>query len=147
MKTLRFAASTLASMHPKPFQVPTAASSQAPLQGSVGLLSTLWRWIQARQIGKSNTKRLQVTSSVSLGEKRFVAVVQVDGQQFLVGGGATGVSLLAQLEKKESFGEVLQETATAPEKKPVKRASKQMVTQADKPRTKRAGNQAWWSTL
>lgn len=143
MKTLRFAASTLDSAHPQPFQVPSAPSSQAHLPAGAGLLSMLWRWFKDKQVARSNTKRLQVTSSVSLGEKRFVAVVQVDGRQFLVGGGATGVSLLAQLDKKESFGEVLQETTAVPEKKPVKRATRQ----ADKPRTKRAVNQAWWSTL
>jgi hypothetical protein len=42
-------------------------------------------------------KRLQVQESVSLGEKRFVAIVQVDGQQFLLGGAPNSVSLLAQL--------------------------------------------------
>jgi hypothetical protein len=66
----------------------------------------------------------------------------VDGFQFLVGGGASNVSLLAQLDKKESFGEVLQETATAPEKKPVKRATGQI----DKPKVRQSKAQAW-STL
>jgi flagellar biogenesis protein FliO len=83
-----------------------------------------------------------VTSSVSLGEKRFVAVVQVDGLQFLVGGGASNVSLLAQLDRKESFGEVLEQTASAPEKKAAKRATRLMA----KPRTKQSKAQ-WWSTL
>jgi flagellar biogenesis protein FliO len=85
---------------------------------------------------------LQVTSSVSLGEKRFVAVVQVDGLQFLVGGGASNVALLAQLDRKESFGEVLEQTASVPEKKPVKRANRPI----DKPRTRQSKAQ-WWSTL
>ena len=107
MKTLRFAASTLDSVHSQPFQVPSAPSSQAHLPAGAGLLSMLWRWFKDKQVARSNTKRLQVTSSVSLGEKRFVAVVQVDGRQFLVGGGATGVSLLAQLDKKESFDHLL----------------------------------------
>ena len=35
---------------------------------------------------------------LSLGEKRFVAIVQVDGEQFLLGGSATQVALLAKLE-------------------------------------------------
>jgi flagellar biogenesis protein FliO len=55
---------------------------------------------------------LQVGATVSLGEKRFVAVIQIDGLEFLIGGGATNVALLAQLNKKESFGDLLQETMT-----------------------------------
>jgi len=38
---------------------------------------------------------------VSLGEKRFVAVVCLEGREFLVGGGASGVSLLTQLGSRE----------------------------------------------
>lgn len=142
MKTLRFASSTLESIQPQPFQVPSARNAEAPVHVSSSLIATILRWIKTKQFTRSNTKRLQVTSSVSLGEKRFVAVVQVDGLQFLVGGGGSNVSLLAQLDKKESFSEVLQETATAPEKKPIKRATRQI----DKPRAKRSGTQ-WWSTL
>jgi len=53
-----------------------------------------------------------VAASVSLGDKRFVALIQIDGLQFLIGGGATNVALLAQLNGKESFGALLQETMT-----------------------------------
>ena len=43
-------------------------------------------------------RRLQVTETVQLGEKRFVAILRVDGEQFLIGGSATGVSLLSNLQ-------------------------------------------------
>jgi hypothetical protein len=43
-------------------------------------------------------KRLCVAETVSLGEKRFVALLKLDGQEFLIGGGSTGVSVLAMLE-------------------------------------------------
>jgi flagellar biogenesis protein FliO len=33
-----------------------------------------------------------------MGEKRFVAIVEVEAQRFLVGGGSAGVSLLARLD-------------------------------------------------
>jgi flagellar biogenesis protein FliO len=33
-----------------------------------------------------------------MGEKRFVAIVEVEEQRFLVGGGSAGVSLLARLD-------------------------------------------------
>jgi flagellar biogenesis protein FliO len=59
-----------------------------------------------------------VAASVSLGDKRFIAVVQVDGLQFLIGGGATNVALLAQLKGKESFEDLLKETLSVQGKEP-----------------------------
>lgn len=147
MKTQRFGASMPVSNHPQPFAVSPAAAPPMPWRNVTGLLSRAWAWIQEKQAARSSARRLQVTSTVSLGEKRFVAVVQVDEMQFLVGGGASSVSLLAQLDKKEpidneSFGEVLRETGTAPAKKPVLRASKGI----EEPRGRRARAGAW-STL
>jgi flagellar biogenesis protein FliO len=69
-----------------------------PLKAGVGLLSRAWAWFRAKQLAQSSTRRLRVAETVSLGEKRFVAVIQVDGQQFLIGGGATSVNLLAKLD-------------------------------------------------
>ena len=42
-------------------------------------------------------RRLRVTDTVSLGEKRFVSIVEVDGARFLIGGAVGSVSLLAAL--------------------------------------------------
>jgi hypothetical protein len=84
-------------------------------QGNSGLLSRAVNWIRKRQQGRSNTRRLQVAATVSLGEKRFAAVIQVDGQQFLIGGGATNVALLAQLNGTGSFGTLLKESMVAPQ--------------------------------
>jgi len=39
---------------------------------------------------------LRVAETVSLGEKRFVALIRVEESEFLIGGGASSVSLLAQ---------------------------------------------------
>ena len=35
---------------------------------------------------------------VPLGEKRFLAVVWMEGREFLIGGGASGVSVVTQLD-------------------------------------------------
>jgi flagellar biogenesis protein FliO len=40
---------------------------------------------------------MRLIESISLGEKRFIGVIQVDGCEFLVGGGADSVAVLAQL--------------------------------------------------
>jgi Flagellar biosynthesis protein, FliO len=76
-------------------------------------VSQLWIWIKERQVSRCGTKRLQVSESVSLGDKRFVAVIEVDGLQFLIGGGPSNISMLAQLNSTEKFGEVLSETINA----------------------------------
>jgi flagellar biogenesis protein FliO len=48
---------------------------------------------------------LKVAETVSLGEKRFVTILQVDGEQFLVGGSPSNIVLLARLEvKPDTFG-------------------------------------------
>jgi flagellar biogenesis protein FliO len=60
---------------------------------------------------------LRLVETLSLGDKRFVSIVKVDGEQFLLGGSASSLILLAKLdgsnreptdnqEAKASFGEV-----------------------------------------
>jgi flagellar biogenesis protein FliO len=91
------------------------------LRTRTGLLSRMWRWLQARKVARSSTKRLRVAETVSLGEKRFVAVVQVDGRHFLLAGGPTNIALLAQLTADVNFEEVLKKTMTVPGKRRAKR--------------------------
>lgn len=72
------------------------------LQHSRGLLSLAWRWIQTLSVARKSQKRLQVCETASLGEKRFIAVIKVDGRDFLIGGGAANVSLLASLGESDA---------------------------------------------
>lgn len=57
-----------------------------------------WKWVVRKRTQQLATRRLRVAETVSLGEKRFVSIVHVDGTQFLLGGAAGSVSLLAVLE-------------------------------------------------
>lgn len=86
-----------------------------------GLLSRFREWIQSRRLARSSDRRLRVAETVSLGEKRFVAVVQVDGRHFLLAGGPANIVLLAQLHAKDDFQEVLKKTMTVPVNPPAKR--------------------------
>jgi len=70
------------------------------------VLAKGWNWLQRRLKTQQSKKRLRVCESVSLGEKRFIAVVQVDGEQFLVGGSSSSVSTLAHLEQPREFADV-----------------------------------------
>jgi hypothetical protein len=60
-------------------------------------LRRAWSWLHAKY-SLTATKRLRVAETISLGEKRFVALISLEGREFLIGGGASGVSLLAQLD-------------------------------------------------
>ncbi len=70
-----------------------------PTPQSATALSALvrgWSWLNAKY-KISAPKRLRVAETISLGEKRFVALVSVEGREFLIGGGPAGVSLMTQL--------------------------------------------------
>ncbi|MGB8771254.1 MAG: flagellar biosynthetic protein FliO [Candidatus Korobacteraceae bacterium] len=73
---------------------------------------TLWARVlgafAAVRVGRK-PRRLRLCESLSLGEKRFVAVIQYEGQQFLVGGGASSLSLLARLGEAPDFATVMTE--------------------------------------
>ena len=85
----------------KPVTLETAAPSLAqagqPQRTGSRVLAHIWSWLHAKY-ALSSTKRLRVMEMVPLGEKRFLAVVSVEGREFLIGGGASGVSVVTQLE-------------------------------------------------
>ena len=55
-------------------------------------------------------KTLHLRETLPLGEKRFVAVVEVDQERFLIGASANSVSMLARLQAPESFARTLERT-------------------------------------
>ena len=75
--------------------------SQTSLPRLLTALNQSWAWLrQQRTLQRLHprSRRLQVHETVQLGEKRFVSILRVDGEQFLIGGSPTGISLLAALE-------------------------------------------------
>ena len=103
-----------------PAAMPPAALLDGRVRGSVGrfevgpfvrmasdCLRRGWRWLQVRRKWQLSSKRLLLCESVSLGEKRFLAIVKVDDRQFLVGGAAGNVSMLATLGGKSEFAALL----------------------------------------
>jgi hypothetical protein len=88
--------------------IPTKNSPSRYVSALRNICQTVCGWVQVQKAARSNTKRLHVAESVSLGDKRFVAVVHVDGLQFLIGGSATSVSLLAQLSPRREFNSSLE---------------------------------------
>jgi flagellar biogenesis protein FliO len=69
---------------------------------AISLVSKAMQWWQSLNSGRADVRRLQVSATVSLGDKRFVSILECDGHRYLIGGGAMNVSLLTVLPARES---------------------------------------------
>jgi flagellar biogenesis protein FliO len=121
MKTPRSGKANSLTDDASPLPVLVKEVSLSTVHSHTGLLSRAWGWLQAHKVARPSTKRLRVAETVSLGDKRFVAVVQVDGRHFLLAGGPTNIVLLAQLDTKDPFEDVLKKTLAVPGKQTAKR--------------------------
>jgi len=86
-----------------------AAKTKFPQPLGIRLLSRAWAWLRKNRAFGAE-KQLRVSDTVSLGEKRFVALLHVEGRKFLIGGGSSGVSLLARLEPVQGEKDEPQQT-------------------------------------
>jgi hypothetical protein len=75
-----------------------ATPAVATLQGVFEKLQAGWRWVERKRSQQISAKRLRVAETISLGEKRTLSIVTVDGSQYLIGSSAAGVQLLTTLE-------------------------------------------------
>jgi hypothetical protein len=83
-------------------QIPSVKPAQPTAQPAAGWMSLINRVFSWFRIGSAVPKHLRVSETVALGEKRFVAIVHAEGHKFLIGGSATGVSLLTRLDEQIS---------------------------------------------
>jgi hypothetical protein len=98
-------ASTGMAARPTRRKVQPKAKTQAQTPGAI---TRAWSWLQTK-CAQTTTKRLRVSETVSLGEKRFVALVNVEGREFLIGGGSAGVSMLTALETSRAAGDAMRD--------------------------------------
>lgn len=61
-------------------------------------------WLKQRAKSQP-AKQLRVSETVSLGDRKFLALVQVDQERFLIGGSANSVGMLARLKDYGTFAE------------------------------------------
>ncbi len=83
----------------------------APAAGVPALLKQLITgisWFLGKVKVQPARKTLRLCENLSLGEKRFVAVIQVESERFLIGGAAGSVSLLTRLQQTATFSDSLQ---------------------------------------
>lgn len=63
------------------------------------LLGRTFKWLRSNAAAE---KKLRVIETVPMGDKRMVAIIEADGQRFLVGCSSSGVSLLSSLKEEQS---------------------------------------------
>lgn len=89
----------------KSVPIEVAEAKSVPSFPLLVILQRGWCWLQ--QNGKirvqAKSRRLRVSETVSLGEKRFVSIVEVDGHSFLIGGSSSNVALLTELADKKNI--------------------------------------------
>src|SRR6185312_2584281 len=93
----------------------SAAKVQSPLRLLFERVQSVWKWLAHKRSLQMAAKRLRVAETIQLGEKRFVSILQVDGAQYLIGGAAGSVQLLAVLDKVQDAHSVLRESSRASE--------------------------------
>jgi Flagellar biosynthesis protein, FliO len=85
-----------------------------PARSALGLktvlhgLASAWNWTWQQVKSRQVRKRLRVCETVSLGEKRLVALVEIDGEQFLLGGASGALTTIARLEPSQTISEALE---------------------------------------
>jgi flagellar biogenesis protein FliO len=80
----------------------TNASMTNSMTSLTAIATSLWKKLQDGFSKRLTRPRsLVLRESLSLGERRFAAVIECDGQRFLIGGGKESVQLIARLHKTE----------------------------------------------
>jgi flagellar protein FliO/FliZ len=70
-----------------------------------------------RLFGQTNSNdQIQILTRLPLGPKHYLVLIQIQGQQWLLGVSPDGIRMLAPIDKPE--GSQLQEPATPPENEP-----------------------------
>lgn len=79
----------------------------------VTAVRTLLRWGR-RAVKIRKPRRLRVCETLSLGDRRFLAVIEFDRQEFLVGGTGSSLELMARLQQGRVIAEPPMSVGSAP---------------------------------
>jgi len=66
--------------------------------------NSIWKNLMNRtaELTRRTPRSLVLKETLSLGEKRFVALIECDGRRFLIGGTGQNVNLLSNLPEQTS---------------------------------------------
>lgn len=67
-------------------------------------------WMRLAHCGARRQRRLRLSESLPLGDRRFVAVIEFENSRFLLGGTSASLVLLARLE--DSRGKTFSDNTT-----------------------------------
>jgi hypothetical protein len=70
---------------------------------AIDRLKVTWRFVICRIGIQRKPKALAIRESATLGDRRFVSVIQFERQRFLIGSSPSSVTLLAQLPDEPSI--------------------------------------------
>ena len=90
-------------------EIAEAIPMRLPRESILSRFAAAFRNLAGTLKTQRNTKALRLCETISLGEKRFLAIVQVDEERILIAGSASTVALLTRLPEKQSFATVLLE--------------------------------------
>ncbi len=91
----------------------TSQTISAPETMWVTAVKNLWRWSR-RAVEIRKPRRLRVCETLSLGDRRFLAVIEFDRQEFLVGGTGSSLELMARLQQGRVIAEPPMSVESAP---------------------------------
>jgi len=84
--------------------IPSRLSRESASNSLLGTLSSVWQSL--RRLKQRRTRALRLCESLSLGDRRFVAVVEYANSRFLLGGTSASLVLLAQLPDRSTPPEI-----------------------------------------
>ena len=84
------------------------ANPPVTLQAFAKQLVSSISWFLGKVKVQASRKTLRLCENLPLGDKRFVAVIQVENERFLIGGPMGSVSLLTRLHETATFSDSLQ---------------------------------------
>jgi hypothetical protein len=81
---------------------PARGHAPSPLARIYGLILRVVERLAGQFQKRQHRRKLQLLEIQQLGEKRFIAIVQVGRQKYLIGGAAASVSLLAEIHAQRA---------------------------------------------
>ena len=79
---------------------PNGSLTSQLLRAAATYAGATWRWLERRRSQQLSARRLRLTETISLGEKRSVSIIQVNDVQYLIGHCAGSVQLLAKIDQQ-----------------------------------------------
>ena len=94
---------------------PVADGTTESAEGSWSKLGSLCQRLFSLAASSQRKRLLRLQETLSLGEKRFLAVVEYDGRKFLIGGTPQNLTLLDRLDGETTVKNTASSSGSRPE--------------------------------